>query len=859
MGINIITLNGHSPVINYIALEEQIKASLAKTCSEATICVLNNFPIATSSDVKTDIVISFCIKKLSGNYYRRLKGQDQLYFYNFLMPIRVCRNFSNSNIREDSNRYVLIDEVPYNYDNDVQALKLGFRNYLINRCGYLKSDITVFPLIFIEHQSYSFCRDSIIIAPVIDWNHILESILQFSNSHIISVRSWNSPLGYNNYLTSLETLNERASEDSAFGYLTKRKIERLSQIVSKFYVGRSKKRVKEDKFDNSLFDVSVIENLKVKDSLESNSLMDDTLIIIEGKAGTGKTTELLNLMARQLEQGRNARFMTYNHLLVHDITNMYKSYSNVRHKSNESDSIPGSVSVMTLHLFFFRLSRSLGILHLMTEARMNELKELLAKRMNRVIIETQKQISNFDGDIFAGNIYNRVKELLLNSVNLNHPEKEVAVDFINYLMRNNFSLTIDVKVSAIKFLNFKKTFLENICVNNVFLIDYYEVLKNTISALIDTSAFFDKFNIESKYELLYAVMNYEKHYKNNQDLESGLIPREIYIQRVNKVVAGHRLGGAVVLLDEAQDCHFYERDILFMVFNPNNIAIASGGKEQLIRHVDLCKWTTFNKKPIPHRLFSTGKKSYRLKRNLLNLCNYLAKEFHVQLDLEPLDSDDVGELIIDCRSNLSEENAKDVFSTLLLKGSVNKCLPYESLLVLLNPTHANMSEITNSNQASENILSETRHNVVINEYGNIEEQALSRELEFKFSKPLGEVCQFWDGTDDNIRKSSIPAYGEVRMIYYQSCRGLEAWSVACFDIDLFFTKKLNEPDAEKYMTDTIFKLEDRKNMYAATWSLMALTRAIDTMYIKIADSNSILGNVIINYAKTHPSVCKLIL
>ncbi len=42
-------------------------------------------------------------------------------------------------------------------------------------------------------------------------------------------------------------------------------------------------------------------------------------------------------------------------------------------------------------------------------------------------------------------------------------------------------------------------------------------------------------------------------------------------------------------------------------------------------------------------------------------------------------------------------------------------------------------------------------------------------------------------------------YGEVRMIYYNSCRGLEeiVWSVACFDIDIFFDKKRAEADADK--------------------------------------------------------------
>ena len=161
------------------------------------------------------------------------------------------------------------------------------------------------------------------------------------------------------------------------------------------------------------------------------------------------------------------------------------------------------------------------------------------------------------------------------------------------------------------------------------------------------------------------------------------------------------------------------------------------------------------------------------------------------------------------------------------------------------------------NSRNNNKNNDFETSVVINEYGNIEEQYVISENEWEFTEALGEVTQFWKGTNDETRKHSIPSYGEARVIYYNSCRGLEAWSVACFDIDNFFNKKRAEKDAEIYLTDTVFTLEDRKSMYAATWTLMAMTRAIDTMYLKVSNKDSEFGKVLIEYSKLYPNHCSI--
>ena len=109
---------------------------------------------------------------------------------------------------------------------------------------------------------------------------------------------------------------------------------------------------------------------------------------------------------------------------------------------------------------------------------------------------------------------------------------------------------------------------------------------------------------------------------------------------------------------------------------------------------------------------------------------------------------------------------------------------------------------------------------------------------------------FWDGTVEDKSQLIVPSSNESRVIYYESCRGLEAWSVACFALDKFFSQKREDPDAEKYLIEDLFlnqNNEQRKSMYAATWALMALTRVIDTMYIQINDRNSEFGKIVVEY------------
>jgi hypothetical protein len=89
---------------------------------------------------------------------------------------------------------------------------------------------------------------------------------------------------------------------------------------------------------------------------------------------------------------------------------------------------------------------------------------------------------------------------------------------------------------------------------------------------------------------------------------------------------------------------------------------------------------------------------------------------------------------------------------------------------------------------------------------------------------------------------------------------------SCFNIDKFFEQKKEDPDAEKFLIydekelgiQSLFVTNDsRKNMFAGTWALMAITRAIDTLYLKLENPNSDFSKLVMEYAKLNPTTVKV--
>jgi len=834
MNLNFITVNGKSDYLNYDNFENTAKQALQNTCQEASIFLFNNFPVLISTETNIDLILILVLKDYKGNYFRIKKGDKWVYLHNLIIPINFITNLQKEDIHIDDEGLIIVGDETLDYTEEIQSIKFSLLDYLIRKCNFIKEQLFITPLIQIKNNK-KITKDNFLVSETFDFNSLLDYLKSSTQDIFISYKNWKSETGYATLQSDIEAINNQASKDSVVGYLTKKKIDRISKQLS------NEKTIFAD--------------------------LNQNLIIVQGKAGTGKSSELLLLMMRCISNGQNTLFLTYNRLLIYDIARTTKSFVNSQIAKNASQDNLGEASVLTLHSFIYRLSKSIGVLHILTDERKRNLIENLDTRANSIKVQVLNLLN--PNSISSFSEFEKTKELIQNNKMFDIPTIEVGVDFINFQRKKGSLSSTNIDEAVKLFCKYKIDLVNNIDVKEVFLSDYYGVLENTLLLLNKPQEYIEKYDIEKKFELLEVVLDLkDKHRK--QDEEELLLDIKAFKEKINRKVGG-RKRKRTLFIDEAQDCHRLEKEIFISIYGSSNIVVSSGGKEQLIRHIELCNWEISNQRKIVVKKYKTSNKSFRIKKSILHFCNFVAEKYQIELKLEPLETEDDGELILDFRKDVSNDNITNIFSTLSMKGSISSCTPYESLLVMIDShskldlgkdktNSANSSNVTNPDAA----ITKGK----INEYGNIEDSRSIKKVEWKYKAVLekGNDLFFWDGTNDNKSQLEVPYPSETRLIYYDSCRGLEAWTVACFNIDKFFDQKREDPDAEKFLINdekelgmqSLFVTNDsRKNMFAGTWALMAITRAIDTLYLKFDDPNSDFSQLVREYAKLNLTTVKL--
>src|SRR5690606_805541 len=122
-----------------------------------------------------------------------------------------------------------------------------------------------------------------------------------------------------------------------------------------------------------------------------------------------------------------------------------------------------------------RLSKSLGVLHVLNADRIEKLLEVLKTRMHEIYYNiVSPEFSKQKIDL------NSIKSIIQNHKTFDVGTKEVGIDFVNFLQKRNISNSAELKKATIDFFNHKKQILGNIEANEVFLADYYGVLENTL-------------------------------------------------------------------------------------------------------------------------------------------------------------------------------------------------------------------------------------------------------------------------------------------------------------------------------------------------------------------------------------------
>lgn len=813
MELSFEKINGTNKSLNYDRLKETLIEKISPTCRKAEIYIFNNFPVAVSSFYNADIIIILRIIDIDQNYYRINQGDDRVYIKNLIIAVSILKGYENSPV-SINHETITFDDQLTDFSQEANKLKWGLTNYLTNSCNMIRTELTVHPIIWLENKHSNKIGRNLVVSNELNFNNIMECVLLNKNLKYAGYKSW-IKLGDDLFQNDLQNIIEQASKDSELGFITKKKIERF-----------------QSKFDPA--------------SQKAYNKIGGKLVIVKGKAGTGKSSDILKWMLQLSLKGKKAKFLTYNNLLVFDISTQIRSFNNSLSEDQRYTRQPTTVS--TLHSFFFQIAKKLGVLLILSASRIEKLSTTLdirLKKLNNFLNE--KRNERTDPSLAW------LKFKIQNNLDIDEGTKREGIEFIKFYKKEKF---LGDSLKTQKWLkDFKKYKLNALSSNysqKIFLTDYHNVLKRILDILQEPGVYIDKYKVLEKFELLETVMRLQENLLEKG--EKNLMNKEKFEKRLNKSISGFR-AKRLLFIDEAQDCHPLERDILYAIFHPENLIIANGGKEQLIRYSTLCDWKTSRNSIIEDYTYSKKSKSFRMKPAMAALANFIAKSYNIDLNIEPLDTEDHGSVIIDF-SNNNDENTINNIKKLNEKGERFGCSAYESLLILRNAHNNN----NNNNQHS--LVEESNHNITINEHDNIRvDKSIVRTKWSVLMHPKILELNFniWDGSSVNKKQLSIPGSLSARSIFYESCRGIEAWSIMCLGLDNFYEEKKKEPEADNYLLNEIFfDPKERNETYAATWILMAITRAIDTCYIQIDNKSSKLSQIIIEFSKIHPNFIEII-
>lgn len=799
MDLKFTKFNGTHGLLDYEAFRKSVDEKLQSTCYEAELIVLNNFPVAVSPHNSIDLLIFLHIPKKPNNYYRVEIEDDRVNVHNQIIAISIINDFYHSDIEVSSNE-VDIDGILYDFHSDASKMKWGLTNYLAKACGMERNKITVHPIFWINSAKTTETADNVVISNKLTYGLVENTIQRNYFFKYNGYSKWDEP--YSLFEANIRQVLDQASKDSELGYIT---LEKIKRIQEKFSEAHNK----------------------------AYELIGKRLVEVKGKAGTGKSSDLLKWMLRRSTDGHRGVFLTYNHLLVNDIAYQVNAFNNKI--SQEDRDKKASTTVNTLHSFMYNVAKKLGILILLTEERINQLMLIHDKRMETVSAFIQGKLGQESQLSLA-----KLKYFIQNW-SADEGTKREGVSLVRFLETNmrfltqNDNLTALIKIRREDLLKRLSASLQS----EIFLRDYYKVLENIILAITNLDAFLKKFEVERKYDLLALVMNLSSDLKNPG---TGRMDYEKIKKRYKKGIQGFP-AGRTLFVDEGQDCHPYEKVIFFNLFKSENVVVANGGKEQLIRHSELCNWNILSNRVVETYRYSKKNRSFRLKPAIAKLANYIADSYGIDLNIEPIETEDHGTIYIDSAYSIDRQVSH--IETLLDNGYRNGCTTYEGVIMLTPASAKNDGSSEKDFKVSEfdNVVSEDK--LQLDEWGLVE----------LASEKLKEV-NFWDVTGNiDKREMAQPGSLSLRAIYYESCRGLEAWSIMCFELDRFFDQKVKEPEADNFLLNDLFDVltvDQRKEMYAATWVLMAVTRAIDGVYINFSNLKNSIEKVVREFAAEYP-------
>jgi AAA domain len=249
-----------------------------------------------------------------------------------------------------------------------------------------------------------------------------------------------------------------------------------------------------------------------------------------------------------------------------------------------------------------------------------------------------------------------------------------------------------------------------------------------------------------------------------------------------------------IFVDEAQDWPEDERDLLLQLFRPGQVVVADG-IDQLVRGSNALDWRAGYLRAQSHVV--PLRVCLRMKAGLARFATAVARHMGL-LSAEWVPNDEVpgGKVIVLDGNYLAHRALHD---RLLASNAGDGNAPVDMLFCVPPSLVAHDPEGRARSVAAD----------VFEQWGN----------------------DTWDGTASEVRESYPTALDQLRIVQYDSCRGLEGWSVVALALDDFYTHKLATHPGVATAGSPLSPEE--AHLAAARWLMIPLTRAMDTLVVQI--------------------------
>lgn len=257
-----------------------------------------------------------------------------------------------------------------------------------------------------------------------------------------------------------------------------------------------------------------------------------------------------------------------------------------------------------------------------------------------------------------------------------------------------------------------------------------------------------------------------------------------------------------IFIDEAQDWPQAEADLLSKLYGTEKVSLANG-LSQLVRGAPT-NWDSSSaggKDDDAKRL----KEGLRMKANLCRFANALAEEVGLPWKVTTNSQAPGGRVIVRFGKY---EDMKDLQAELLREAVKANNMPID-LLHCVPPS--NVSDVSGTRSSS-------------------------------LAKSFADSSwNSWDAVDEKTRRTFPRPTDLRRIIQYESCRGLEGWSVVLDGLDEFWELKRQAALAELQESPMA---EEKADAIAWRWVMIPITRPIDTLIITLRSRASVVASTL---------------